>query len=706
MYMYMYMYIYKCIYIVLSCPPRRTTSFLSLIARGGKKPKRRKKKRVLQLVFCFLFFKKMETQKEMMLVEMETCSDEKRVCSSGKKRAPLFGWPWENISNFKYLLFGPLLAELIYSRIYEKKHSEYSWCLHILILSSLRGLVHQLWSSHNNMLFLNRNHRLSEKAIGFDQIDKEWHWDNFIILEASVASILSLINPSVTNLPIWKTSGIISCVIFHIGLSEPLYYWLHRLLHSPYFFQHYHWLHHSSTVNHPFTAGHATFLEHLLLCVIMGVPILGSTLIGHGSVIMIYGYVLVFDFLRCMGHSNIEVVPHHIFETVPMLKYLIYTPTYHFLHHREMKTNFCLFMPLFDVFGKTMNEISWDLHRDISSNEGKKAKAPEFVFLVHVVDVMSSMHVPFVFRSCSSLPYATNIIFFLHWPVAFMVMLIMWAKSKTFLLSFCHLRGRLLQSWVVPRFGFMYFLPSAKDGINRQIEAAILKADRIGVKVLSLAALNKNEALNGGGKLFVMKHPDLKVRVVHGNTLTAAVILNEIPQDVEEVFLTGATSKLGRAIAIYLARRKVRVLMLTQSTERFISIRKEIPLDNRNLLIQVTKYQAAKQCKTWILGKWTTPNEQNWAPPGTHFHQFVVPPVFEFRRDCTYSKLAAMKLPVDVEGLGVCEYTMERGVVHACHAGGIVHLLEGWTHHEVGAIEVDRIDLVWEAALRHGFKPV
>ena len=57
------------------------------------------------------------------------------------------------------------------------------------------------------------------------------------------------------------------------------------------------------------------------------------------------------------------------------------------------------------------------------------------------------------------------------------------------------------------------------------------------------------------------KHPNLKVRVVHGNTLTAAVILNEIPQDVKEVFLTGATSKLGRAIALYLCQKKVRVLV-------------------------------------------------------------------------------------------------------------------------------------------------
>ncbi|KAL5652363.1 hypothetical protein ACJX0J_037821, partial [Zea mays] len=50
-------------------------------------------------------------------------------------------------------------------------------------------------------------------------------------------------------------------------------------------------------------------------------------------------------------------------------------------------------------------------------------------------------------------------------------------------------------------------------------------------------------------------------------------------------------------------------------------------------------------------------------------------------------------------------YTMERGVVHACHAGGVVHCLEGWEHHEVGALEVDRIDVVWEAALKHGLTP-
>lgn len=40
-------------------------------------------------------------------------------------------------------------------------------------------------------------------------------------------------------------------------------------------------------------------------------------------------------------------------------------------------------------------------------------------------------------------------------------------------------------------FTLQYFLPFALDGINKQIEQAILRADKMGVKVISLAALNK-----------------------------------------------------------------------------------------------------------------------------------------------------------------------------------------------------------------------
>ncbi|KAL7162042.1 hypothetical protein ACSBR2_042504 [Camellia fascicularis] len=634
--------------------------------------------------------------------------EDESACFPGKMGAPLFAWPWQNLGIYKYLLYGPFVAKLVYSSTsLEGTEKDSRLCEHVLILCILRGLVHQLWSSYNAMLFLNRTRRVSPRGIDFKQIDREWDWDNFIILQSFVGALACLSFPSsIANLPMWNTRGIICCAMLHMGLSEPIYYWGHRFMHSQHLFTHYHWLHHSSRVTHPFTAGYATFLEHILMCVIVGLPIIGTILVGFGSISMIYGYVLIFDFLRCLGHCNVEIIPHHLFDAFPLLRYFIYTPTYHSLHHTEMGTNFCLFMPLYDALGNTINRHSWHIHKEISSAAGKKGRVPEFVFLVHVVDVMQAMHVPFVFRSFGSVPYRVQPFLIPMWPFTFLFMLAMWAKSKTFLLSFYTLRGSLLQSWVVPRYGFQYFLPFAREGINKQIEEAILRADRLGVKVLSLAALNKNEALNGGGTLFVNKHPNLKVRVAHGNTLTAAVILHEIPKDAQVVFLAGATSKLGRAIALYLARRKVTVMMLTQSTERFKSIQKEAPMEYRKFLVQVTTYQAAEHCKIWIIGKWTTPREQWWAPAGTHFYQFVVPPIIPMRRDCTYGKLAALRLPDDVEELGSCEYKLERGVVHACHAGGVVHLLEGWTHHEVGAINVDQIDVVWNAALKHGFKPL
>uniref|UniRef100_M1BRP0 Glossy1 protein n=1 Tax=Solanum tuberosum TaxID=4113 RepID=M1BRP0_SOLTU len=58
-------------------------------------------------------------------------------------------------------------------------------------------------------------------------------------------------------------------------------------------------------------------------------------------------------------------------------------------------------------------------------------------------------------------------------------------------------------------------LPFAADGINRKIEKLIPRADKLGVEVISLAALSKNDAVNGDGTLVLNKHPNLTVMVVH-----------------------------------------------------------------------------------------------------------------------------------------------------------------------------------------------
>ena len=79
---------------------------------------------------------------------------------------------------------------------------------------------------------------------------------------------------------------------------------------------------------------------------------------------------------------------------------------------------------------------------------------------------------------------------------------------------------------------------------------------------LLFKGLLQAENVNQGGDIFVKSNPNLNVRVVHGNTLTAGCIINEIRDGVKTVFLTGATSKLGRAISLYLARKKIKVTRL------------------------------------------------------------------------------------------------------------------------------------------------
>jgi hypothetical protein len=52
-------------------------------------------------------------------------------------------------------------------------------------------------------------------------------------------------------------------------------------------------------------------------------------------------------------------------------------------------------------------------------------------------------------------------------------------------------------------------------------------------------------------------------------------------------------------------------------------------------------------------------------------------------RMCRYTSLPAFTLPKAAQGFKSCEMTMGRRNVHACHAGALVHSLEGWKHHEV-----------------------
>jgi cytochrome b involved in lipid metabolism len=197
---------------------------------------------------------------------------------------------------------------------------------------------------------------------------------------------------------------------------------------------------------------------------------------------------------------------------------------------------------------------------------------------------------------------------------------------------------------------------------------------------------------------------------VHGNTLTAATVLHSVPPEAPEVLLVGCTSKVGGAVACALALRGVRVLMVTSAPERFEAVRARVAaLDPEgqaaDRLVMCTGLEDGQQCATWLAGKWLSAKDQRLIPAHGTVLYFCFPPPQPIRTDIAYINIGCLRVdPLRVEGLGNCTADLDRGVFHACHVGTIVHALEGWTHHEVGEVDMAAMEAAWEAAQRHGFR--
>lgn len=636
---------------------------------------------------------------------------------------PLAEFPWERMGNYKYLLFAPFAARVLLG--YDDADR---WALHTLLIAGLRYAMAFAWHFAARCEAVSGRTRINLKGVGFAQVDREGNWDDYIILQALVVQLFHSFCPGFHSFPAWHPTGLLQMALLHVGPTEFVYYWFHRYLHHHTLYQRYHSHHHASFVAEPITGSCHPFLEHVGYTANFAIPLLGTWALGGASVAMFYIYLLGFDFLNELGHANFELPwLSAALDAIPFARYLIYTPAFHSLHHSRVNTNYALFMPIYDHLYGTADPTSTQLSRECSAG---REYAPGAVFLAHGVDATSVVHLPFMSRDFSSNPYpGDNALRLLLWPVTFPLMLAMWALAplhpfvaeRKQILNRWHKEAASpapggpylqLQTWVVPRLGWHYFLPFEFNRINTIIRNAVLRAEREGHRVIGLGALNKNEQLNGGGKAIVealeadRDGKPLGLSVVHGNTLTAACVIRSLPQGTDEVVLTGATSKLGRAIALHLCQRGVRVLMVSKSDKRVAAIVAEAPADAQRLLEHVTDVSDARcaSVQQWVVGSWLGKAQQQCAPAGAHFHQFVVPALQPLRKDCTYGTLVSMRLPEDaVRGLRACEMTMERGVVHACHAGAIVHALEGWTHHEVGSIDVTRIDTVWDAARKHGF---
>ncbi|KAF3446990.1 hypothetical protein FNV43_RR12170 [Rhamnella rubrinervis] len=243
-------------------------------------------------------------------------------------------WPWTPLGSFKYVLLAPWVIPATYSYVFgDEKEKNLSHFL-IFPLMLWRMIHNQIWITLSRYQTAKGRSRIVDKGLEFDQVDRERNWDDQILFNAFLFYLGSKTLKGASNMPIWRTNGVIITILLHAGPVEFLYYWLHRALHHHYLYSRYHSHHHSSIVTEPITSVTHPFAEHIAYFVLFAIPLLTTVLTGTASIASFAGYITYIDFMNNMGHCNFELVSNCLFSLFPPLKYLMYTPS-----HPKLKIN-------------------------------------------------------------------------------------------------------------------------------------------------------------------------------------------------------------------------------------------------------------------------------------------------------------------------------------------------------------------------------
>ncbi|VFQ75831.1 unnamed protein product [Cuscuta campestris] len=607
----------------------------------------------------------------------------------------LTDWPWTPLGSFKYVVLAPFVAYSTYTFFKQDPSERDINALLIFPFLILRILHNMLWISLSRHRTAKGDNRIVDKSIEFEQVDRERNWDDQIILNGLLYYVGYYNLPLAKHMPIWKTEGMILVALLHAGPVEFLYYWLHRALHHHYLYSRYHSHHHSSIVTEPITSVIHPFAEHIAYFILFAIPLLSIIQTGTGSTAAFVFYILYIDFMNNLGHCNFELVPTWLFSLFPPLKYMMYTPSFHSLHHTQFRTNYSLFMPVYDYLYNTVDTSSDTLHEKALRRPGE---TPDVVHLTHLITPESIYHLRLGIPSLASNPQSSKWYFWFMWPITVWSTMVTWIYGRTFVVErnvFKHLK---LQTWAIPKYRVQYFMQWQKESINKLIEDAILDADEKGIKVLTLGLLNQEEELNRNGELFIRKNPKLKVKVVDGSSLAVAVVLNAVPNGTTQVVLRGNLTKVAASIAVALCQRGIQVALLRE--DEFKRLKGRLNPEAANNLVLTKSYSA----KTWLVGDGLREDEQSKAPKGTFFIPFSQFPPKKARKDCLYLSTPAMLASKHLENVDSCENWLPRRVMSAWRVAGIVHALEGWEVNECGNNMFD-IAKIWKASLDHGFRP-
>jgi len=554
--------------------------------------------------------------------------------------------------------------------------------------------------------------RIQRKNPPASQLERELDWDGPVILSPLAFVVVDLITPLLRPERLAPMDG--SCVLAlfaaHYLAVEPVYYAFHVWLHRDWAYRRSHAHHHSSVVTEAVSGTSHPLHESVAYLANFSLAFLVPAAFDKFSAGQIPLYFFFFDVMNCAGHCNFECFPR--WTQWGPLKYYVYTSCYHTLHHTKYKWNYCLFCPLWDYLFGTAHPTSDDLHKQVLAR-GRPARRTDVVFLAHGHDVASMLtHIPFVSPYLCSVTHASGWGAVLAWPLLYVWARLAKALLPTTVVQRYRYRAAEAATWCLPVAARFYLDPAQRPGIAAMVDAAVDAAEASGVKYLGLAALNKAEWLNGGGAATRARAEarGYGVKIVHGNALTAAAVLETVkahtlPGARELVCVTGATAKVGRALCIALARRGHDVLCLTTAPDRFADVVAAAGPHGHRLRRAASYEEAAAFAPdVWVLGKLAfEATVRRAAKPGALVVDYAVPHL-EPAPGARYRYVNGASLVFDAKDSDLTFVHDVQGTVPACLAASICHALDDRGEHETGPVDVDGLSAWWARATGHGFR--
>ena len=198
----------------------------------------------------------------------------------------------------------------------------------------------------------------------------------FLVFASVVVFIKFLSNNHILNTKIYRQFAehswqyYIATTAFVIFFHDTYFYWVHRLMHHPLFYERVHKVHHLSKDPTPW----ASFAFHPFeaLLEIGFVPILIFSIpLHYSSLIVLSLWQIVFN---VMGHLGYEMFPRKALQH-PLLKWLN-TSTNHNMHHKYVRFNYGLYFSFWDTLMGTTHPKYNELFNEVTARREVGFKQP------------------------------------------------------------------------------------------------------------------------------------------------------------------------------------------------------------------------------------------------------------------------------------------------------------------------------------------